>query len=94
MTPCEIKSQCKSCREIVHVSYEVSDINKSVVAVSYPNGQQAIREMLDGCKVKDSLNWSCNLPTISIQVTGGVVSVNTNSRSSLFASHYEMCLIK
>lgn len=93
MTPCEIKSQCKSCREVIKVSYEVSDINKSVDAVSYLNGQQAIRETLNGCKVKDSLNWSCSLPTISIQVRGGEVSITTNTKSSLFASHHEMCLI-
>lgn len=93
MTPCEIKSQCKSCREIVKVSYEVSEINKTVVAVSYSNTPHAIRETLNGCKVKDALNWSCNLPTISILVRDGAISITTNTKSSLFASHYEMCLI-
>jgi hypothetical protein len=94
MTPCEINSQCKSCREIINVSYEVSEINKSVVATSYPNSQQFLNEILDGCDIKDVLNWSCNLPTISILATDGEVSINTNKRSSLFASHYEMCLVK
>lgn len=94
MTPCEIKSQCKSCREIINVSYEVIEVNKSVVATSYSNSQQFLKETLDGCEVKDSQNWSCNLPTISILVRAGEVSINTNKRSSLFSSNYEMCLVK
>lgn len=91
---CDTQSNCKKCHETVELTYKVDAKKKTVSAIGKDTTGSNINEVLDGCSVQDSNNWSCDSASGKMDVTKGQVSFLNRKDSSLGNSGKQICLVK
>jgi hypothetical protein len=94
MTTCDVGSNCNKCSEVIVLIYDVDSKNKAVkISGTSIQGEQ-ISEVLTSCDVQDGSNWSCRHSAVLVSVKNNMVSIETNQKSSIFASGKQFCLVK